>query len=474
MFPNPEIQDFINRQIGGATPGSRVLPPPSPEYRGALARALLGDVTMPRQFGSFAAPAIRPGRGLEPSLPSPGFRGGQQQVLSEAQFHPPSGNTGASALTAGLGKIGAGIEGGLEQFKANKDAAATAAAGRRDTPSAFLTPPTGAAAPSRAATPAPFGTPPQPTFSPVGISNPTLPTQAQLGAGYGPVGGPVAVAGSLPYMARLSPSIGGNTAANVGNTAGAGLQNQIAQYIVDYATKRGVDPNLALGIAAREGLDRSDILSTKPDGTIGGIANNAIGPFQLGTAGLGKQLGVTPNTPWQTQVEKSIDYMAAHNQAQITGTWNSIPDNGGWDAITRIGKNYAGKLGISPGGGDAAGATAFGEAPRALPSGALGYAATPPTGTAPTGASGPIPPNAPMGNATGLGPGGSPYDASGAYLGYGNTPGPQGMLTQPQPNALADALTGQANPIAPPMMSPGVVAALDLGNFNFGGGLFGG
>jgi hypothetical protein len=127
------------------------------------------------------------------------------------------------------------------------------------------------------------------------------------------------------------------------------LNSQIAQYIYSYAQQKGVDPNLALGIASYEGLNRSNPLATNPDGYIGGVPNTAVGPFQFGTAGLGAQLGITASTPWQTQVQSAVDYMASHSQSQITGQWHSIPDQGGWNSITAKGSKIASQLGLQSG-----------------------------------------------------------------------------------------------------------------------------
>lgn len=313
MFANPEVSTFIDRLIGGQTPRGGT-PPQSQGYRTNLARSLLGDITPPAIRGGFTAPAIRPGRGLEPSLPSEGVgRGGGSGAPGQADFRGGAGQTGASGLAAGIGKVGAGIENALDQLAANKqNSAEIAALGQ------------GGAFPK-------FG-----------------------GGVAGDTGGNAADSSgaSLPSFAR-QPGVSAETPSTAPSGAGAGLKNQIAQHIVDYAIQRGVDPYRALGIAAREGLDRQNPLATNPDGSIGGVPNTAVGFYQFGTAGLGKQLGISASTPWKTQAEMAIDYMATHSPAQVTGQWHSIPDNGGWNAIRDIGRGYAAKLGISPGGGQA-------------------------------------------------------------------------------------------------------------------------
>lgn len=152
MFVNPTIQDFINRELGGATPISRP-PPQAVGSNTALARALLGNVTLPRQFGSFAAPSIRPGPGPTAPLPSEGVgRYSGSQVLGQAQANLGGRDTGASGLTTGIGKIGTGIESGLAQYAANR-AQQQAYAGTLATMAPALRPLGGAPAA------APFGTP---------------------------------------------------------------------------------------------------------------------------------------------------------------------------------------------------------------------------------------------------------------------------------------------------------------------------
>jgi hypothetical protein len=124
MFANPEVASFIDRLIGGQVPHGGT-PPSSSGYRDTLARGLLGDITKPAIKGGFQAPAIEaPRRPITQPLPTTGVgRSAGSQAVPETQFRPPSGNTGASGLAAGIGKVGAGIESGLEQLAANKQAA---------------------------------------------------------------------------------------------------------------------------------------------------------------------------------------------------------------------------------------------------------------------------------------------------------------------------------------------------------------
>jgi hypothetical protein len=120
------------------------------------------------------------------------------------------------------------------------------------------------------------------------------------------------------------------------------LQQQIATYIYNQAPSYGVNPNTALGIAWSEGLNRSNPLATNSDGSIGGVPNTAVGPFQFGTAGLGGQLGINASTPWQNQVDAALKYMGSNG----TGPWNSVGDQGGIGAINGIGANVASQFGI--------------------------------------------------------------------------------------------------------------------------------
>lgn len=109
MFANPDVQSFIDRMIGGQTPRGGA-PPPSPGYRAALARALLGDVTRPSIGGGFSAPPIQlAGGGVTPPLPTQGVnRNLGVQSVQDLHGEAPSGNTGASGLTADSASSGPG------------------------------------------------------------------------------------------------------------------------------------------------------------------------------------------------------------------------------------------------------------------------------------------------------------------------------------------------------------------------------
>jgi hypothetical protein len=310
LFANPEVQNFINNLVGGSTPssGGGVHGSVSP-----LAAALAGMSGSPRpeMAPAYQAPPIN--ASFTPKIDKGGgpLRMMEQSVMAVPSIGSSAGGPGAGALASGLGKLGQGIEGSLGHF----------AARRAKLQDDLL-------AAHGIASPAPYGMPPKPK----------------------PFGSTPDASGDLPSFAQ-QPGISAGTPSSA-PVGGVGIKNQIAQHIVDYARSVGVDPNTALGIAYYEGLNRSNPLATNPDGTIGGVTNTAIGPFQLGTAGLGGQLGVTATTPWKTQVEKAIDYMAAHR----TGPWNSVGDYAGTHGnnsnigpITARGAKIANQLGLTSG-----------------------------------------------------------------------------------------------------------------------------
>lgn len=129
MFANPEVSAFIDRLIGGQTPRGGT-PPPSPGYRGALARGLLGDITRPPIKAPVPAAAIEAYRHplMQPSPTEGVGRSSGSGAPGQANAPSGGGNTGASGLAGGIGKLGAGIEGGLEQLAAARQDAGKVAA----------------------------------------------------------------------------------------------------------------------------------------------------------------------------------------------------------------------------------------------------------------------------------------------------------------------------------------------------------
>ena len=138
---------------------------------------------------------------------------------------------------------------------------------------------------------------------------------------------------------------------------------EIAQDIVQRAKARGVDPNLALGIASREGLIPRVINSPtfgNPD-----VHGYSYGPWQLysgsptpGAVAPGgqaakfmAQYGQRPSANnWREQNQFSIDLMSRMNPQQQASTWHAIGDAGGHNAIARMGANFAARMGITGNG----------------------------------------------------------------------------------------------------------------------------
>jgi hypothetical protein len=386
MFANPTIIDFIDRELGGPTPLSRP-PPPTPGYRGALARALLGDITMPRIGAPLAVPAIRPGRDLVSPLPSVGVnRGLISQGGQEVGNRPPSVGTNASALTSGIEKIGSGTESALNAWalnRAQQQAYADALNGAAGRPGLF----------GSAPRPAPFGTP--------------------------------AASDSLPSFARQAG-------------VSAGTPTTAEQFLS--------------GIKSAEGVPYSGQSST---GAIGayGLTGGFIKQWAPG-AGLPTDRASYMNNP---ELQDQLATYAAtqmHNQfgswAPVANAWltgsptatTSAPGNMSPSAYVAKVMNAANAAGL-----DQAQDQSQDAADTARP-------VTAPQSVIPGQGNPHLP---------GFDPSSVPFT---------NTPigQQQGMLAPPPMNALAAAIAGQGDPNAPPVMAPGIVAA--LGSL-FGGGQFG-
>jgi len=130
--------------------------------------------------------------------------------------------------------------------------------------------------------------------------------------------------------------------------------NEIADYIYRRAIARGVDPNLALGIATREGLNERTINSP----TFGNVDTRgySFGPFQLfsgnrdprriAPGGMAyefqQRFGAPPSREnWQQQVDFSIDRM----RTGVT-PWHAVRNAGGVEPITQIGREAATRFGL--------------------------------------------------------------------------------------------------------------------------------
>lgn len=130
--------------------------------------------------------------------------------------------------------------------------------------------------------------------------------------------------------------------------------NEMADYIYRRAIDRGVDPNLALGIATREGLNERTINSP----TFGNADTRgySFGPFQLFSANrdprniapggmayeFQQRFGAPPSREnWQQQVDFSIDRM----RTGVT-PWHAVRNAGGVEPITQIGREAATRFGL--------------------------------------------------------------------------------------------------------------------------------
>ena len=164
-------------------------------------------------------------------------------------------------------------------------------------------------------------------------------------------------------------TFGPGTGATVAAPGGAPTVKTIAQYIVDKAKSMGVDPNLALGIAAYEGLNPNTIGSP----TFGNrdARGYSFGPYQLYSgspdpnkiapggmaAEFQQRYGEPPKASnWNKQVDFSLELMKRRGPAGLErGPWYAVRDRGGVANISRLGSQWATQNGITPGAGAAAG-----------------------------------------------------------------------------------------------------------------------
>jgi hypothetical protein len=238
------------------------------------------------------------------------------------------------------------------------------------------------------------GVAPLPGAPQIAGATPTLPVGA---------GGPSAM-GASP-QAAAAPAPGQPTTQPGGNPS----VKEVAQYIASKAQSMGVDPNLALGIAAYEGLNPNTIGSP----TFGNrdAKGYSFGPFQLYSgspdpskiarggmaAEFMQRYGEAPSaTNWRQQVDFSLELMRRRGPAGLErGPWYAVRDRGGVANITRLGAQYAAQQKITPG-------------EISTPSPASQVAAGAPqatTPTLPTGPGGPSP--------SAVGPQAAPAPASG-------------------------------------------------------------
>lgn len=203
MLVNPGIQEWLDKLQGHPVRGGSA---PRGTPQNYAAEALQGIVQPGRGMFGFNAPAI--GAGGEPPrpAPSPGERG----PMGIPPVAPSSSGSGArdlggGAIAAGLGKLGAGIAGGIsaivEKRKAQADAQAVRDTAAASASRGFLSP----KAP-RAPTASEPVAPPTPTFSPVGPAS-EKPLLTQPGGGAGVTGSAIGpAAASLPTLAQGAPA----------------------------------------------------------------------------------------------------------------------------------------------------------------------------------------------------------------------------------------------------------------------------
>jgi hypothetical protein len=149
-----------------------------------------------------------------------------------------------------------------------------------------------------------------------------------------------------------APSPGGNPSVK-----------EVAQYIVSKAQAMGVNPNMALGIAAYEGLNPNTIGAA----TFGNrdAKGYSFGPYQL-YSGSPDPTKIAPGgmaaefmqrykqapsaANWRQQVDFSLELMKRRGPAGLErGPWYAVRDRGGVANITRLGSQYAQQQGIRPG-----------------------------------------------------------------------------------------------------------------------------
>jgi hypothetical protein len=239
-------------------------------------------------------------------------------------------------------------------------------------------------------------------------------TTAMAAAGAGAAVAPAGVAGGAPSLPQTqAPPAGAPTAAApLPPIPGAPpTVKDIAQYIVSKAQSMGVDPNLALGIAAYEGLNANTIGSP----TFGNkdAKGYSFGPYQLYSgspdptriapggmaAEFMQKYGEPPSASnWQKQVDYSLELMKRRGPAGLErGPWYAVRDRGGVANITRLGAAYAAQQGVVPGELAPVGATPSAEV--AIPGAPTTAPSLPQTQGAPAG----TPTPAPTGPAAGTG-----------------------------------------------------------------------
>lgn len=138
--------------------------------------------------------------------------------------------------------------------------------------------------------------------------------------------------------------------------------SEFVKYTAAYARSKGLDPRIPVGIAQ---LEKSWAFNpgawSNVDRSVSGKYGVSYGPFQdrisaqggLGTMLMGRGIDVTNPANWQQITRANVDYMAEHGVAALPRTWMSIGNNGGIEAVKRVGASVLARHG---GGGDARGA----------------------------------------------------------------------------------------------------------------------
>ena len=246
--------------------------------------------------------------------------------------------------------------------------------------------------------------------------------------------------------------------------------SEISQYIVSKASEMGVNPYLALGIAAGEGLNRNTI--GHPTFGNRDARGYSFGPYQLYSAspdptkiapgGMAMEFLQKYNEPpnasnWRKQVDFSLEVMKRRGPAGLErGPWYAVRDRGGVANITNQGTQYARQQGITP-GAIAPEATA----PAANAPGGAGGLGTPTGGTASTTGAAPAAGGTPTG-----GPAMLASSTPGAGMSAGDKTGENGKLPA---DRLAPVGIGQhkAQPVAAEafkaMRAAAVADRVDLG-----------
>ena len=275
-------------------------------------------------------------------------------------------------------------------------------------------------------------------------------------------------AGQKAFDAKFSPVasalLGGGTkpvqsktpVAEALTKPGTGQKAEIVDYIKTAASKRGISPDVAVRVAASEGLNADPNEAWQSNFVKNGKRERSYGPFQLYVdGGLGnefmKTTGLDPRdgSTWKQQVDFALDQAAK-------GGW------GPWYGAKRIGlDNWAG---INRGGGTQAVAQALNIQPAsAPPPGMMENGQPAPMGTAMTGFPPQQPPMAPPNvqpaSATPpAAPAPAPMTAYQRMMQQGIAKGEAGGLQGPVGRQQMASVMGQGGGV-----SPGILSALGLG-----------